>query len=37
MYINFSKNKAIIYSLIKTVRTNLFAKNLKFHKFATFN
>ena len=33
MYINFQQNR--VSRLVKTVPTNLFAKNRKLHKFAT--
>ena len=35
MYINFQQNR--VCRSVKTVRTNLFAKNCKLHKFATTN
>ena len=35
MYINFQKNR--VSTSVKTVHTNLFAKNCKLHKFATCN
>ena len=35
MYINFQQNR--VSRSVKTVDTNLFAKNSKFHKFATCN
>ena len=35
MYINFHENRAS--RSVKTVHTNLFAKNRKLHKFATTN
>ena len=35
MYINFQQNR--VSRSVKTVHTNLFAKNGKLHKFATTN
>ena len=35
MYINFQQNR--VSRSVKTVRTKLFAKNSKLHKFATTN
>ena len=35
MYINFQQNR--VSRSVKTVHTNLFAKNCKLHKFATYN
>ena len=35
MYINFQQNRVCI--AVKTVHTNLFAKNRKLYKFATTN
>ena len=35
MYINFQQNQ--ISRPVKTVHTNIFAKNCKLHKFATTN
>ena len=35
MYINFPQNR--VNRSVKTVRTNIFAKNGKLHKFATTN
>ena len=35
MYINFQQNW--VSRSVKTVRTNIFAKNCKLHKFATIN
>ena len=35
MYINFWQNR--VSRSVKTVRTNIFAKNGKWHKFATIN
>ena len=35
MYIDFQQNR--VSRLVKTVRTNKFAKNYKLHKFATTN
>ena len=35
MYINFQQNR--VCRSVKTVRTNLFVKNCKLHKFATTN
>ena len=35
MYINFLQNR--VGRSVKTVHTNLFAKNCKLHKFITFN
>ena len=35
MYINFQQNR--VSRSVKTVRTNLFAKNCKVHKIATTN
>ena len=35
MYINFQQNR--VGKLVKTVHTNIFAKNCNLHKFATTN